>query len=130
MYFSEECGKLRSQLNEQHREENRVSLVELTRVKDIQRDQLREELQSKIDALRKTVSGIKFSSNSTYHGSIFCAPFDAATNCRNWARPHSRINLCNNIFRVREKFSCPLVHQTSTILNLVVRDPRCLVQKV
>lgn len=60
MYFSEECGKLRSQLNEQHREENRVSLEELTKVKDIQRDELRAELQSKIDALRKTVSEIKF----------------------------------------------------------------------
>lgn len=60
MYFSEECGKLRSQLNEQHREENRVSLEELTKVKDIQRDELRAELQSKIDCLRKTVSGIKF----------------------------------------------------------------------
>ena len=59
MYFSEECGKLRSQLNEQHREEYRVSLEELTKVKDIQRDELRAELQSKIDALRKTVSGIK-----------------------------------------------------------------------
>ena len=60
MYFSEECGKLRSQLNEQHREENQVSLEELTKVKDIQRDEVRAELQSKIDALRKTVSGIKF----------------------------------------------------------------------
>ena len=59
MYFSEECGKLRSQLNEQHREENQVSLEELTKVKDIQRDELRAELQSKIEALRKTVSGIK-----------------------------------------------------------------------
>lgn len=54
--FREECSKLRSQLNEQHREENRVALEELTKVKDAQRDELRAELQSKIDALRKTVS--------------------------------------------------------------------------
>jgi len=54
--FRDECCKLRSQLNEQHREENKVSLEELTKMKDIQRDELRAELQSKIDALRKTVS--------------------------------------------------------------------------
>lgn len=54
--FRDECSKLRLQLNEQHREENRVSLEELTKMKDIQRDELRAELQSKIDALRKTVS--------------------------------------------------------------------------
>lgn len=33
-----------------------MSLEELTKMKDIQRDELRVELQSKIDALRKTVS--------------------------------------------------------------------------
>ena len=33
-------------------------------------------------------------------------------------------------FRVRQKFSYPFVLQTSTILNLVVRNPRVLVQKV
>lgn len=54
--FRDECSKLRSQLNEQHREENRVSLEELTKMKDSQREELRAELQSKIDALRKTVS--------------------------------------------------------------------------
>lgn len=54
--FRDECSKLRSQLNEQHREENRVSLEELTKMKDSERDELRAELQSKIDALRKTVS--------------------------------------------------------------------------
>ena len=54
--FRDECCKLRSQLNEQHREESRVSLEELTKMKDSQRDELRAELQSKIDALRKTVS--------------------------------------------------------------------------
>ncbi|KAJ7390367.1 hypothetical protein OS493_025618 [Desmophyllum pertusum] len=51
----DECSKLRSQLNEQHREENRVSLEELTKMKDFQRDELRAELQSKIDALKKTI---------------------------------------------------------------------------
>ena len=35
-----------------------------------------------------------------------------------------------NPARVREKFSYPLVLWTSTILNLVVRNPRVLVQKV
>ena len=33
------------------------------------------------------------------------------------------------IFRVRQKFSYPLVLRTSTILDLVVRNPRVLVQK-
>ena len=56
MTFRDECSNLRSQLNEQHREENRVSLEELTKMKDLQRDELRAELQSKIDALKKTVS--------------------------------------------------------------------------
>ena len=32
--------------------------------------------------------------------------------------------------RVRQKFSYPLVLRTSTILNLIVRNPRVLVQKV
>ena len=54
--FRDECSKLRSQLNEHHREENRVSLEELTKIKDLQKDELRAELQGKIDALRKTVS--------------------------------------------------------------------------
>lgn len=54
--FRDECSKLRSQLNEQHREENRVSLEQLTKIKDLQREELRGELQSKIDALKKTVS--------------------------------------------------------------------------
>ena len=54
--FRDECSKLRSQLNEQHREENRVSLEQLTKIKDLQREDLRGELQSKIDALKKTVS--------------------------------------------------------------------------
>ena len=38
-----------------------------------------------------------------------------------------------NIFvinRVREKFSYPLVPWTSTVLNLVVQNPRVLVQNV
>lgn len=56
MTFRDECSKLRSQLNEQHREENRVSLEQLTKIKDLQREELRGELQSKIDALKKTVS--------------------------------------------------------------------------
>ncbi|XP_068709021.1 protein FAM184A-like [Montipora foliosa] len=52
----DECSKLRSQLNDQHREENRVSLGELTRMKDSQREELRAELQCKIDALKKMVT--------------------------------------------------------------------------
>ncbi|XP_027039742.1 protein FAM184A-like [Pocillopora damicornis] len=52
----DECSKLRSQLNEQHREENRVSLEQLTKIKDLQREELRGELQSKIDALKKTIA--------------------------------------------------------------------------
>ena len=61
--FRDECSKLRSQLNEQHREENRVSLEQLTKIKDLQREELRGELQSKIDALKKTVSTQTVSSN-------------------------------------------------------------------
>lgn len=52
----DECSNLRSQLNEQHREENRVSLEQLTKLKDMQREELRAELQSKIDALKKTIA--------------------------------------------------------------------------
>ncbi|XP_029195502.2 protein FAM184A-like [Acropora millepora] len=52
----DECSQLRSQLNEQHREENRLSLEELTIMKDLQKEELRAELQNKIDALKNTVS--------------------------------------------------------------------------
>ena len=40
---------------------------------------------------------------------------------------HLNLNLHS---RVREKFSYPLILRTSIILNLVVRNPRFLVQKV
>ena len=38
--------------------------------------------------------------------------------------------MCQSDRRVHQKFSYPLVLQTSNILNLVVRNPRVLVQKV
>ena len=40
-----------------------MSLEQLTKIKDLQREELRGELQSKIDALKKTVSTQTVSSN-------------------------------------------------------------------
>ena len=41
-----------------------------------------------------------------------------------------KINYFRGNHRVREKFSYPLVPRTSTLLNLVVKNPRVLVQNV
>ena len=41
-----------------------------------------------------------------------------------------KINYFRGNHRVREKFSYPLVPRTSTLLNLVVQNPRVLVQNV
>ena len=47
-----------------------MSLEELTKMKDIQRDELRVELQSKVDALRKTVSILPVYSVCCYHDNL------------------------------------------------------------
>lgn len=56
MVIRDESSRLRSELNDQHSKENRAALEELTKIKETERENMRKDLESKIEILRKTVS--------------------------------------------------------------------------
>lgn len=52
----DESSRLRSELNDQHSKENRAALEELTRIKEMEKEDMRKDLENKMGILRKTVS--------------------------------------------------------------------------